>query len=83
MKFDKEPLDKELLERLGNHHVFLSSNCPPVNREKALVLLAEAIFNEFVQKFSQLWKKELFPSCLLRDYAATDKEMHDWIHGGD
>ena len=57
MEFDNEPLDKDMLERLAKNHVFLSNDCPPMNREKALVLLGEAMLNEIVEKFTQLWKK--------------------------
>lgn len=81
MKFDNEPLDKELLKRLAKHQVFLSHDCPPMNQEKALILLGEAMLNEFVEKFTQLWKKELFPHCLLRDHEASIEEVHRWVHG--
>jgi hypothetical protein len=81
MKFDNEPLEEEILDRLANHQVLLSNNCPPMNNEKALVLLGEAMLNEFVEKFTKLWKDELFPHCLLRDHEASKEEVHRWIHG--
>lgn len=82
MKFDNEPLDKEMLDRLENHQVILSDNCPPMNKEKALVLLGEALLNEFVEKFTRLWREELFPHCLLKDHEARPEDVHRWIHGG-
>ena len=27
-----------------------------------------------------LWKNELFPHCLLKDYAASEKEINETIH---
>ena len=83
MKFDNEPLDKEILNRLEEQGILLSDSCPPMNKEKALILLGEALLNQFVQKFTGLWKEELFSHCLLRDYEASEEEVHRWIHGED
>jgi hypothetical protein len=81
MRFDNEPLDKETLKRLEEHGILLSNHAPPITKEKALVLLGEAMLNEFVEGFVRLWKKELFPYCLLRDYEATEDEIHKILHG--
>lgn len=83
MEFNNEPLDKEILDRLQQQGILLSDNYPPMNKEKALVLLGEAMLNEFVENFMRLWKQELFPHCLLRDYEAGAEEVHRWIHGGN
>ena len=80
MKFDNEPLDKETFTRLEEQGVLLSNHAAPITKEQALVLLGEAMFNEFVEKFTKLWKEELFPHCLLRDYEATGDELHKMLH---
>jgi hypothetical protein len=83
MKFENKELDKEILDRLAGYGIFISRNCPPVNKEKALVLLGEAILDKFVKEFVSLWRNELFANCLLKDYEASAEEVHEWVHGGD
>ena len=83
MQFDKEELRKQILDQLAKCGVFISNNAPPLNKEKALVLLGEAILDKFFREFMNLWKNELFPDCLLKNYEASDQEVHEWVHGGD
>jgi len=83
MKFENEKLDKQTLDRLAEHGVFISSNALPLNKEKALVLLGEAMLDKFIKDFVGLWKNELFANCLLKDYEASAEEVHEWVHGGD
>jgi len=80
MKFNNEELDKETINRLMSHSIFISRDAPPVNKEKALVLIGEAMLDKFVKEFVSLWKDELFPNCLLRDHEASEKEMYETIH---
>lgn len=83
MKFELEELDKEIIDRLMSQGIFLSNNAPPMNKEKALVLIGEAMLDRFVKEFVSLWKNELFPHCLLRDYEASEEEVHRMIHGDE
>jgi len=80
MRFENQELDKEILDRLENHGIFLSKDCPPMNKEKALVLIGEAMLDKFVKDFVSLWKNELFSNCLLRDHEASAKEVYETIH---
>lgn len=80
MKFNNEELDKETIDRLMSHSIFISKDAPPVNKEKALVLIGEAMLDKFIKDFVSLWKDELFPNCLLRDHEASEKEMYETIH---
>lgn len=80
MKFENQELDKKTLDRLEDYGIFLSKNVPPVNKEKVLVLIGEAMLDRFVKEFVSLWKNELFPNCLLRDYEASAKEVYETIH---
>ena len=79
MKFENEELDRETIKKLQNHGIWVSRNAPPMNKEKALVLIGEAMLDKFVKEFVHLWKDELFPHCLLRDYNAPEeiREMLD------
>ena len=79
MKFDKEALDKATLDRLWHHGIWLSRDAPPMNKDKALVLIGEAMLDEFVEEFVHLWKDELFPHCLLRDYQAPAEEIREML----
>ncbi|MFC1783454.1 hypothetical protein ACFL02_07695 [Planctomycetota bacterium] len=79
MKFDNEPLDKEILDRLSNHQIWISRNAPPMNKEKALVLIGEAMLDKFIKEFVHLWKDELFPHCLLRDHDASPEEVREML----
>lgn len=80
MKFEPEELDKKIIEKLMSQGIFISQNAPPMNKEKALVLIGETMLDKFVKEFVSLWKNELFPHCLLRDYEASEEEMHRMIH---
>lgn len=71
MKFEPEELDKKMVEKLLSHGIVISQNAPPMNKEKALVLIGETMLDKFVKEFVSLWKNELFPHCLLRDYEAS------------
>ena len=75
MEFEKEELDKETINRLMKYRIWLSAKAPHMNKDKALVLIGEVMLNNFVEEFVRLWKTELFPHCLLRDYQATDSEI--------
>ena len=83
MKFESIELDKETLGRLADYGTFISNKAPPLNREKALVLLGEAMLDTFFREFMNLWRNELFPDCLLKNYEASDQEVHEWVHSGD
>jgi len=80
MIFENTELDKKTINRLEDYGVSLSNNSLPVSKEKALVLSGEAMLEKFVKDFVNLWKNELFPNCLLRDYEDTEKEIHEWLH---
>lgn len=77
MKFENQELDEETINRLLEQGIILSRNAPPINREKALVLIGEAMIDRFFKEFSELWKNELFPNCLLRDYEASVEEERE------
>ncbi len=83
MKFEDIGLNKEILDRLADYGVFIKNKAPPLNKGKALILLGEAMLEKFNREFIDLWKNELFPDCLLKDYEASEQEVHEWIHGGD
>jgi len=83
MEFEKEELSRQILDRLASHGVFISKNAPPLNNEKALILLGQTILDKFVKEFVSLWQNELFANCLLKDYEASTEEVHEWVHGGD
>jgi|GEM_PF-2568864 len=83
MQFDQEKLIKPVLDRLADYGTFIGNKAPPLNKEKALVLLGEAMLEKFVREFVSLWKNELFPGCLLKNYEASDREVHEWVHDDD
>lgn len=83
MEFNKEELDRQILDRLAGYGVFISKTAPPLNNKKALVLLGEAMLERFVKDFVSLWKSELFSDCQLQDFEASAEEVHEWVHGGD
>lgn len=83
MKFKPEELDQKIIDRLMSHSIFISNNAPPMNKEKALVLIGEAMLDKFVKEFVNLWKNELFPNCLLRDYEASVREVNKIIHSDE
>lgn len=74
MKFENKELDKETLDRLADHGILLSKNCPRMNKEKALILIGEAMLDKFIKEFVSLWKNELFPDCLLKDHEVSEEE---------
>jgi len=82
MKFENEDeeLDREIIDRLETHGIWPIPDGPKITRQKAFVLIGEAMFQDFVEKFMSLWKSELFPHCLLKDYAASEKEIYETIH---
>jgi hypothetical protein len=77
MKFEYEELDKETLDKLADYGIFISRNAPTLNKEKALVLLGEAILDKFVREFVSLWKNELFPNCRLQDFEASEEKKQN------
>jgi len=79
MNYKKQPLDKEIIDRLLSHGIWLSENAPPVTKEKALILIGQAILDNFIKEFIGLWKNELFPHCRIRDYKATDEDWRKWL----
>jgi len=79
MKFKNEELDEATLERLDKHGILFSRNAPPLNKEKALVLLGEAILDKFVREFVSLWKNELFPNCRLQYFEASEEEKQQLL----
>ena len=83
MKFKSEELGQKIIDRLMSHSIFISNNAPPMNKEKALVLIGEAMLDKFVKEFVSLWKNELFPNCLLRDYEASVREVNKMIHSDE
>ena len=82
MKFENEDeeLDRETIDRLETYGIWPKRGGAKITKEKALVLIGEAMFQESVEKFMSLWKNELFPDCLLEDYAASEKEIYETVH---
>lgn len=79
MDFQKQPLDKETLEKLRYYGIWLSDNAPPVTKEKALILIGQRMLDEFMKDFVNLWRHELFPHIRLRDYEATYEDWRNWL----
>jgi hypothetical protein len=79
MKFDDNPIDEETRQRLESHGIWIGSKAPKLTREQALVLIGQAIFDNFVTEFSRLWKKDLFRNCQIRDFEATQEDWRSWL----
>jgi hypothetical protein len=79
MNYKKQPLEKEIIDRLLSHGIWLSDNAPPVTKEKALILIGQAMLDDFIKDFTGLWKNDLFPYCRIRDYKATDEDWRNWL----
>lgn len=82
MKFENEELDKETLDRLEKHGILLSKHASALSRDKALVLIGEAMMDKFVKEikeFVSLWKNELFPDCRLQDFEASEEEKQQFL----
>jgi len=73
MKSENKEVSIEILDRLADYGVFISNNALPLNRQKALVILGEAMLTCFFKEFSGLWR-ELFPNCRLQDFEAAEEE---------
>ena len=73
MKSENKEVSIEILDRLADCGVFISNNALPLNRQKALVILGEAMLTCFFKEFSGLWR-ELFPNCCLQDFEASEEE---------
>ena len=71
-------LDKATAMRLLKHGVFLSNKTPPITNHQALLLLAEAVLDNFVREFKGI-VKELLSGCCLDDFRATPAEMQAWL----
>lgn len=54
MKSENKEVGIEILDRLADYGVFISNSAPPLNRQKALVLLGEAMLTWFFKEFSGL-----------------------------
>jgi hypothetical protein len=83
MKYEEEKLIKPILDRLAEYGTFISNKAPPLNKEKALILLGEAMLKKFVDEFTSLWRNELFSECQLMDFEASGEEIHKWVHGSN
>jgi len=82
MDFENKPIDKEIRDRLLYHGLWLSDNSPPLTKEKALVLIGQAMLEEleeFIENFTNLWKKDLFPHIRIKDYQATEQDWKNWL----
>jgi len=82
MIIEEEALDKKTTDRLQQYGILLSKNSPTINKERALVLIGEAMLDRFIKEFSSLWKNELFADCLLRDFEASEQEEKE-VFGSD
>jgi|WetSurMetagenome_2_1015567.scaffolds.fasta_scaffold379896_2 hypothetical protein len=83
MKYEDEKMIKPILDRLADYGTFISNKAPPLNKDKALILLGEVMLKKFVDEFTSLWRNELFSECRLKDFEASSEEIHNWVHGGD
>ena len=73
MKFKIEKLDKERLQDQG---ILLSKNAQQLSKDKALVLIGEAMLDKIlkdVNEFVSLWR-ELFPKCRLQDFKPSEEK---------
>jgi len=82
MRIVEGKLDKKAINRLQKYGILISKNSPTINKERALVLIGEAMLDRFIKEFSSLWKNELFADCLLRDFEASEQEENE-IFGGN
>ena len=71
-------LDRETALRLMKYGVFLSCKTPVMGRKQALMLLAEAMLDSFVDEFKSLLS-EILPRFRLHDLQATPEEMRAWF----
>lgn len=78
MKGPTSLLDRMTAMRLLQHGVFLSNKTPPITNHQALLLLAEAVLNNFVKEFKGIVKELLSGSCL-DDFQATAIEIQSWL----
>jgi hypothetical protein len=78
MKTATSLLDKKTTMRLLEHGVILSNKTPPITNHQALLLLAEAVLDDFVKEFKSI-VKELLSGCCLDDLKATPEEMRAWF----
>jgi len=74
MKIEEGKLDKKTTDRLQQYGILLSKDSPAINKERALVLIGEAMLDRFIKEFSSLWKNEIFADCLLMDFEASEQE---------
>ena len=83
MRFENKKVDKETLDRLEKNGILLKGNAKSIDKQKALILLGDAILDRFVKEFVSLWK-ELFPNCRLQDFKALEEEkQHILGENGD
>lgn len=64
--------------KLLKHGVFLSNQAAPVTRGEALVLVAQAMLDNYVREFRSLLL-ELVPECHLERYRASTEEVRAWF----
>src|SRR3989339_2163868 len=79
MNYRKQPLDKEIIERLRYHDIWIGENAPSLTREAALILIGQKMLDDFVRNFINLWKRELFPHIRIRNYQATEQDWQNWL----
>jgi hypothetical protein len=78
MKAASSLLDKKTVMRLLEHGIILSNKTPPITNHQALLLLAEAVVDDFATEFKSI-VKELLSGCCLDDLKATPEEMRAWF----
>jgi len=74
MRFEEGKLDEETLGRLQQYGILLGKNSSALNKERALVLIGQAMLDRFIKEFASLWKNEIFANCLLMDFEASEQE---------
>jgi len=78
MKPGENELDEETIRLLMRFGIHFSQGAPPVSRDQALVFVARAMLEVFMQEFGGVLGK-LHPECRLKDVEATPKEMKAWF----
>jgi len=78
MRLTNGGLDREMALRLMTHGVFLGRKTPTMDRKQALMLLADAMLDKFVNEFKSLLN-EILPTFRLKEMKATPEEMRIWF----
>jgi len=81
MEFENEDeeLDRATIDRLETYGIWPKRGGQKITKEKALVLIGEAMLEDFMKRFMNLWRNELFPNCLLKEYDAPEKEIYETV----